>query len=331
MNAAEANPAVIKNGPIAVFDEALDSIQSTTKWIVGGAAATVGVLLAGLQLKDLGAVREDSALQLGVGIVGCVIAVVGAGFILIAASRVLIMGGLTLGALAHREINVLTKYANQMPAGKRISDFDPLLSWIDDHRNELLPHATRQILDFKRVYQDLSAALSQVRQGHEATVDGVTYGTDERSIARLQAMVEEYHLKADTLLDAAHLFLAREAFQRLLRMLWVSGTLTVAGLLAFVLATTRSQAVVVSAPLPVEVLIRQDVSQDVLALNNLAATCAGKTVTGVAIGGNYAEPVVVTTAVPGCPATRVKISGDIGLAIPQVARPATASPSPQQT
>ncbi len=310
-----------ENTGLSAFDEALGSIQATAKWIVAAAAAVLGAMIAGLQLKDLGPLREASLLLLVIACLGCLAAIAGVGWILIAAARVLITQGLTLSDIARRELQIRVTKGPLRP-GKRVSDYDPLLRSLYKRKADLLPGAIDDVLTFRNTYDDISEAADLVRSGTPASWEGVTYDpADAGAVARLEAQVGEYRKRAERLIDAAHLYLAQRAFRRLIRALWIGGIVAVAGIVIFILTTTNPTSLV-TTPMQVHVMIAQNAPRHDLASAGLAPACAGQALTGMAIGGSYAEPVVVTNQTPSCPAQQFTLRRTLGIAIPVINPPA---------
>ena len=145
---------------------------------------------------------------------------------------------------------------------------------------------------------------------------------DTAAAVRLEALVSEYRDRAERLVDAAHLYLAQRAFRRLIRALWIGGIVAVIGIVVFILTTTHPNPTSpVTTPMQVHVVIAQNAPRRDLAAAGLAPACAGQTLTGVAIGGSYAEPVVVTNQTPSCPAQLFTLSRALGVDIPVILPP----------
>lgn len=309
-----------ENTGLSAFDEALGSIQATARWIVGAAAVVLGATIGGLQLKDLGPLREASLLLLVIACLACLAAIGGVGWILIAAARVLITQGLTLSDIARRELQIRVTKGPLRP-GRRVSDYDPLLKSLYKRKADLLPDTVDDVLTFRNTYDDITQAAETVRDGTPAVLGEVTYDPgNAAAVARLEAMVSEYRERAERLVDAAHLYLARQAFGRLIRALWIGGVIAVAGIVVFILATA-SPTSLVTTPMQVHVVIAQNAPLRDLAAAGLAPACAGHTLTGVAVGGSYDEPIVVTNQTPWCPARLFTLRHALGVAIPVILPP----------
>lgn len=309
-----------ENTGLSAFDEALGSIQATARWIVGAAAVVLGATIGGLQLKDLGPLRGASLLLLAAACLACLAAIGGVGWILVAAARVLITQGLTLSDIARREVQIRITRGPLGP-GKRVSDYDPLLRSLYKRKADLLPDTIDDVLTFRNTYDDLSRAVGMVRGGTPAVLNEVTYDPGDAAAAvRLEAQADEYREYAERLVDAAHLYLARRAFGRLIRALWVGGVIAVAGIVGFIL-TTASPTSLVTTPVQVHVVIARNAPLSDLAAAGLAPACAGQTLTGVAVGGSYDEPVVVTSQAPSCPSRLFTLRQAVGVAIPVILPP----------
>jgi hypothetical protein len=259
-------------------------------------------------------------LLLAVACLGCLAAIGGVGWILIAAARVLITQGLTLSDIARRELQIRVTKGPLRP-GKRVSDYDPLLRSLYQHQADLLPAGVDDVLTFRNNYNDITRAFGMVRNGTPAVLNGITYDPgDAAAVARLEAKISEYQDRTEGLVDAARLYLARQAFRRLIRALWIGGVIAIAGIVAFILSTT-SPTSLVTTPMQVHVVIAQNAPLNDLEAAGLAPACAGHTLTGVAVGGSYDEPVVVTNQTPSCPARLFTLRHALGVAIPIVLPP----------
>jgi hypothetical protein len=318
---------------LSVFEEARSALQDTAKWIVAAAAAVGGVLLAGLQLKDLGSIQDATTLRVAIALGGFGLALFGVGCVLVSAARVLATAGLTLSDLADREITVMTLRPRQLARGANVSDFDPLLRWINNHQTELLPKGITSVIDMRQRQHELDIARAQLRQGKSVTVGDHTYKAKPATIQRLITQSQEYRARSEYLIDAVQLFVAQQAYRRLIHWLWVGGGLIVIGVLTFVFATAKSSGSVITAPAPVNVLIRSQVSTAALRHAGLAQSCVGRALSAMAIQGTYEHPVVVTQGAVGCPPARFKVTDALGLAVPQQPgrSPQTATPTPTPT
>ena len=294
------------NTGLSAFGEALGSIQTTAKWIVGSAAVVLGAIIGGLQLKDLGPLRDAPLSLLAIACLACLVAIGGVGWILIAAARVLITQGLTLTDIALLELEIrLAK--RPFPPGARVSDYDPLLGSL--YKADLLPDGIDDVRTFRNTYDDISNAADLARSAGDAN-----------AVARLEAQVSQYRERAEQLIDAAHLYQARQAFGRLIKALLIGGGVAVIAIIGFILATA-SQTSLITTPMQVHVMIAQNAPSRDLTAAGLAPGCAGQTLTGAAIGGSYAEPVVVTYQAPLCPAQQFTLSRALGIAIPVINPP----------
>jgi hypothetical protein len=304
------------SGAPSVFDEALGSIQTAARWIVGAAAVIVGALISGLQLKDLGPLLDGPLPPLVTAAVACVAAIAGAGTILIAAAQVLLTQGLTLIDIAKREVAVRVGKGLRGP-GQQVSDVDPLLRSLAMRQRELFPPGVDDVLAFQLAYEQITEAAARLRRGVPATADGVTYTPgDAAALQDLEARASDYRERAGRIVDAAQMYLARRAFRRLIWILWAGGALTIAGVVAFVLATAAPVPIPVAAPTQVHVIITAHPPRGALAAAGLPPACAGQALTGAAIGGSWFAPLIVTRPAPSCPAREFTLTKALGLAIP---------------
>jgi hypothetical protein len=304
----------------SVFNQARGSIQTAAKWIVGAAAVVVGTLIGGLQLKDLGPLLEGSLPRLLIAAAACLAAIIGAGAILLAAARVLITQGLTLSDIAQREVNIRVTRGPLEP-DQQVSDFDPLLRSLSRRQRDLFPDDISDVLTFAQAYDKTREAAALVRRGEPAELKGVAYPPGDTSTKDLESQAEDYRERAEQLVDAAQMYLARQAFRRLIRTLWIGGSLTVIGVVVFVLTTATPPIMLVTTPTQVQVIIAKHPSQSDLMAAGLTQACAGRTLTGVAVGGSWDEPFVITYPASSCPARLFKVTRALGLAIPVLPTP----------
>ena len=159
----------------SLFDETLDTIVTTVKWIIGSAATVLAALLAGLQLSDLGALRGQ---ELAVALAAYAAALLSSAVVLIRAAAVLVKPGFTVSDLADRELRARQKAveAAQGDASrlKPPENIDPLLAELFRRGQELLPGGTASaplsLQDFYNQQTALGTAWATVRAGGRANV-----------------------------------------------------------------------------------------------------------------------------------------------------------------
>lgn len=310
----------------SVFDQSLDSIVTTVKWIIGSAAVVLAVLVAGLQVSQLGGLSAGRRL---LALAAYLVAVVAVGWILVRAARVLIKPGLTLSDLVNRELRA-SQRAVQAAGGDlarvRPADHDPLLASISRRRRELMPGPsdTDALQDFYATHMALERAWQNLTVGRDAVVAETTYqaGKSSDELA-LRGRLDESLARTDRLIEAAHLYIAKREYRRLVRCLVVAGVVVVLAVPTFALATQQSQAL--SEP-PVRQPVRATVLLNVApgSLENPShapASCKSRRMTGTAVGGTFVRPIVVITAPTSCRGARVHVTPDVGVAIPSVRPP----------
>ena len=228
--------------------------------------------------------------------------------ILVTAARVLVTRGLTLSDIALREVHLLGR---QLKPGQDISDLDPMLKSLAGRRGDLFAAAIPDVLTFKNVYEEARQKAAKFRGGASVTLAGIPYSpSDPKAKEQLETLVSDYQIHADRLVDAAQLYLAQRAFRRLIRALWVFGGLAIVGVIIFIVLTSKTSSAPVTSPTPVVVLIAEHPSRADLLAAGLAQGCVGRTLTGVAVGGSYDQPLVVTKPAPSCPADQFKVTRD---------------------
>lgn len=318
---AKAVPRGGSEDAASVFGDSLDSILTTVKWIVSSAAVVLGVLVAGLQLTHIGELTSD---RLFAAMTAYLVAVFAVGTILVRAARVLVKPGLTVSDLALRELRARTRAVDaakgDLARVQPASTQDPLLAAIARSRRELLPGAPSDLdlQAFYRAHVIMTEAWQKVSSGGTATVDGISYrGSQPSEVAALRARLDESLARADKLIDAAHLYLAQGEYRRLLRWLVVTGVVVTLAVPAFALANYRDQAeegTKVAFPIATTVLM-QGTPKD-LRKTGLPPACRQGEVSGTAVGGTYAKPLVIITAPATCRGARLLVTPKVGVAVP---------------
>lgn len=244
-------------------------------------AALGAVLLAGLQLTDLGSTNGLHRL----------VAIGSALFALLLVEAVVIMASLVL--TTPRAISLAQLVEQELVAREKAKrtgtdpiSIDPFLYAVHLNRRSLL-----------------GADISGPHELHNAI--SKAHETEERETLR----DAEQRLS-----DFASRALAEKRYGRLrLTLIFVIPVIT-ALILTFAVLTSVDDDVVITEPRDVRLVLKG--TAEALSLAGLAESCPSE-LEGVAVGGTWDEPLVLTVPDEGCPGTRVVVSKEVGLAIPQ--------------
>jgi hypothetical protein len=276
------------------------AVRAAAQWTVAAAGAVVAVLVAGLQIGDIGKLMKAWP-ALIVALLAFVTAVTLVGHVIRMAGEVLVVSRTTISDLLRQQNRQIMEQSRQDPATPADPNAEHVLNEINDEKAWLL--------DGEETVADLFN-----RYRHACRGSG-----DEAN--RLRA-------RLDAVTAFAQATLTRAAYQRL------QATLTGRPGGAFVLAVIVFAVALgwpVTEPPAVTTAYRLDVlltgSPTALRKAGLAKTCRpGTRLTGVALGGNLAVPEVITeprttvvaTGPSICEATRFTVTPEVGLPIPYV-------------
>lgn len=290
----------------------LESIRAAARWVVGGAAAVLAVVLAGAQVTAIARIDEFTAVRGGGAIAAATLALVAAGVVLWLAARVLIPPTWTLGDLAHREL----------------TDEDWPTHWAHDelHGQRAVLSLTTELrlADLYRHQRALLLAAVELGERGRATVRGDLLGradaettylaSDPEDDARLRQRLRTADALAERITSAVAVADVRRRYRLLVKRIPLLGLVVVLGVAAFTWATAPPGGAPVTSP--VEVRLRFTADQGAIRDGGIPAGCAGRTVRGVALGGTLEEPVVSSVEDPGCVLAQTRVSADTAVVIP---------------
>jgi hypothetical protein len=267
----------------------ISSIRAAAQWLVAAAGAVGAALVAGLQLGDVGRLAE-APIQLAGAALAFLVAISMVGLTIRRAGRVLVVSRTSISDLLRAELRVRAE-AQQIELGAGPERVDPGLPWvlaqIEENREWLLPDH-----------------------------DSVGHAYAEYQEARDGDLLRRMHAVA----AFARGELTRRAYKRLSSTVtgW-PGCLFAVAVIGFAVAVSRP----VPKPPPVGAAYRLDVlltgKAAALRKAGLPTGCRpGGRLTGVALDGTLTEPVVVTEASGGCPATRFTVTPSVGIPMPYV-------------
>jgi hypothetical protein len=283
-------------------------LKSTAKWLVGASASTAAVIVAGLQLTDLGRLGE-AAWWFGVlALLAAFTALAAAFRILYQAASVLATNRPAISDLARRDVADHGHY----PDPRLDHPDDPLLKeLVIKRRTELLGPGRDYIMALTSDYDKVGKVLA----GEPGiTIQARSYNlADPIEVAALHVLATELERRIENVLDAAERFTTEKRYQHLKRQLTPTGIAFMAGVLAFAWLTILyphriPQTAPVATPVQVEVTVP---SENAAMRAGLEKACAGKVLSGVDVGGTLDRPIVVTRAQAGCPAHRLGDTQDL--------------------
>ena len=286
---------------------ALLNLRDTVKWMIAAASAVAAVLVAGLQVKDLGDLAV-SPLRLALASGAALVALLLVLSVVAAAVRVLAAPRLSVRDLSARELKAGASalQVRLEPVG------DKLVQSILERRTYLLGRH-ESITEFYREHLAVLGAYQQLSRAGAVQFAGRQFNPgNPEDRATLTGMALQTQRDAERLESAAQLNLAEMRFQRLANRLGLGGVIFAAAVLAFaLLANTSQTSLTVNKPTAVRIYIKD------AAKAGLPQGCRASELNGIAVGGTFSHPSVVTEPAPGCASTL--INGGVGvIAVPIV-------------
>jgi hypothetical protein len=279
------------------FAATLLNLRDTVKWMIAAASAVAAVLVAGLQIRHLGDLTASSPLRLAGAATSALVALSLALAVVAAAVRVLAVPRLSVRDLSARE-----RKAGVPASQERLEPLkDKLVQRLLERRTYLLGRH-ESINDFYREYVKIQGAQQQLNGGEISQYGNRTFDPDtiEDRIA-LASLVHQAQRDAERLETAAQLSLAEMRFQRLADRFTPGGVLFAAAVLAFAwLTSTPQNSLEVTKPTPVLLYIKD------AAEAGLSPDCHIAELHGIAVGGTFLQPDVVTQATPDCASSVIR-------------------------
>jgi hypothetical protein len=283
----------------AMFVDEVPAIRAAAQWLLAAAGAIGAVLVAGLQLGGLGRL-SDRPWALVIGVLAFGVAIWMIGWAIRAASRVLVIGRVTVSNLlmvdAKRQASAEGVHVDVLEGEQLLGG---ILDQIGVNRGWLLPSGCSSLTDLYTKYQEALA----------------TEGAEE--------LVEELRGRLAEVTAFARTESARHFYQDLTSGLTgFRGRLLAGAIATLVIVVGWAPAdsePKVTVPTPVQVFITGSISE--MRAAGLAGSCPrGSTLSGVAIAGTLLEPVVVSAGTKTCPPSRFTVTSTLGIAVP-VAKP----------
>lgn len=275
---------------------ALVNLRDTVKWMIAASSAVAAVLVAGLQIRDLSGLVGSSPLRLWGAAAAAFVALLLVLFVIVGAVRVLAVPRLSARDLSARE----TK-AGGIPGQVRLEPLrDELVQSLLEQRTYLLGKHD-SIFEFYGGYLAVLQAQALLRSGKVARYESQDFKPgDQHDELILTALVWQAQRGVERLEDAAQLKLAEMRFQRLAGRLKIGGVVFAVAVIAFVVLTTTQPGASVVKPSPVHIFIQNAQAA------GLPKGCDATELNGIAIGGSFLAPTLVTEPAPGCPSAVIR-------------------------
>jgi hypothetical protein len=338
------------------LENSQNAIRDTTKWLVAVAGAVGAVVVAGLQLSHL----PHGTLATTLAITGFVVALLGVAAVIFFAARVLSVRYTTFGQLTklndkEEERTLLEDHWGEkeeelkqiIGSGSRLKRIKAtvrlfILRRLQPWRMRLferdLIEANNMVVylqtDILILSNFLAGSIAELQRRIRATdkeilrIRGETPADDEpleetpatpkEQIAEVEWRAGQLETAAGQLIAFANQRVIERKFQALKRAVQCGGIAVLVGVALFALAPKWAQPtpLAVGAPTKVTVMVKTP--------SAFGPACAAAQLNGIALGGNWNEPIVITEASKGCRATKLTLMSEIGFAVPVIA----ASPSP---
>jgi hypothetical protein len=274
---------------------ALLNLRDTVKWMIASASAVAAVLVAGLQVKHLGDLADSSPLRLVGAAASALVALLLALAVVAAAVRVLAVPRLSVRDLSAREV----KAGGMHTYRERLEPLrDRLIQSLLEQRTYLLGRH-ESITEFYREYVAILHAQQQLTRGETALLGTRQFtpgSLEDRT--DLHALCRQVQQDAERLESAAQLSLGQMKFQRLADWLSWGGVLFAIAVLTFAwLSNMPENSSAITRPVPVQIHVRN------AAEAGLPRGCRTSELRGIAVGGTFLQPDVITEAAPGCAST----------------------------
>jgi hypothetical protein len=336
----------------AQLENSQNAIRETTKWLVAAAGAVGAVVVAGLQLSHLPNGTKATVLAIS----GFVIALLGVAVVIFFATRVLSVRYTTFGQLTklndkEEERTLLEgrwsskedKLSEVIESGSRLARtaarvqlfvVSQLHAWRMRLFERDLIEVNKMVVylqtDILILSSFLAGTIAELQRRIRATdkeilrIRGETPADGEPLEAKPatpspKAQIVDVEWRAGQLETAAGQLIAfanqrviERKFRALKHAVQYGGIAVLVGVALFALAPKWAQ------PTPLAVVAPTRVTVIVKTPSAFGPACTSARLNGIAIGGNWNEPIVITQASDGCQETRLVLKSEIGFAIPVV-------------
>ncbi len=296
----------------ALAQAQLAELRSSLKWLAAAAGAVAAALIAGLQLKDLPAENLSSHALWA----ACFFVAVALGMVLVflrRTVRVMTLARPTADDLVIREKkSKVEEFQNQ--GKKQIRD--PLIESLYERKSYVFGESDSIEELYADDYAGARRALKKLNAGEPAEWKREPVAPSPDNIKKLEAAIERSQKQFPILESVAHLELTRYEYRRLVKWLPLFGLLFALAICGFEIAIRSAPppGAAISVPTNVRIVILDRTKA------GLPPSCQETTLQGVAVGGTWDKPTVVTQDTPQCHSQLIEGGSGI-LAVPQVPAP----------
>lgn len=279
-------------------------VRSAAKWLIGVVGAVAGAFLARIGVADIGGIWRSDSATAAVSAGATFVGVAAVGGILLLGARVLTSPLISLADVVEREVIALQKAVaeagHESKPTRGVEEYDNLLASLNQRWRILVSGEADRAHD---LYQEMGSGLSpppRVAEDARRVTSFASYWEVRRRFGTLwKAMV-------------------------FLTPIFLASALT----LSWAVATSEPGEPSVTQPIPVKVILGE-LNEDARSSLGLGSGCERTVLRGAAIGGDLAEPEVVTRPYlkGGCNGARFVATEEKALVLPlsgaraQVGRP----------
>jgi hypothetical protein len=292
----------------AASSTSLDDLRDTVKWLIASAAGVTAALVATFQFKGLGQLAKAGVGRQAAAAAAAFVALTVILLVVVRGAQVLATPRLSLRDLADREFT-----AGGVKPKLRLEPLpDRLVQDILEQRSDLLD-GNETISDFYAQYRASMSTRDAVMAGQQAELAGRKFdgkvAADVEAVNNLAALNEQ---KVERLETRAQFLAAQRRFARLTRGFPIGAFLFAVAIVALAwLTAPPASAAQISKPTGVLVYLKTNP-----ATYGFPGSCHTRELSGVAVGGTFDHPIVITDKTAGCPA-RILNSSDL-VAVPSL-------------
>ncbi|WP_131701812.1 hypothetical protein [Mycolicibacterium elephantis] len=296
----------------------LAEFRSSLKWLVAAGGAVAATLVAGIQLTALPS-ENLASLRLWAAVAALLVALVLVLAFLRGAVFVMTLSRPMASQLSKREQR--SNAAKALACGEEIDD--ALIRSLYAQRSYFFGEWDSIEDLYDRDYVQATKALHALERGEEARWRNRVLKPTDPEKESLRTVVERAQQRLPVLESVAHLEETRTEYRSLVNKFFGFGLLFVIGVVVFAIATRPDPpaGAAISGPSNVRILIQDR------AKAGLPQTCVADELAGVAIGGTWDQPTVMTEPSASCPAQLIKDGAGI-LALPVISASTSEATAP---
>ncbi|GAA0429812.1 hypothetical protein Acor_40690 [Acrocarpospora corrugata] len=281
-------------------------LRAAARWLVGGSASIVAVLVANLQFRNLDGLEEVGAWAVMAALSAILTALTSVVWVLYRAAGVLAVPRRSIG-----ELSELDRSDNGGFPGRRLeSPKSALMKYlVVERRNDLLGASRDAIGQLSGDHIKAYKATTINKPGDRVRIGTNIYDLgDSAAMSALTSLSLDLGRRVQCVVDAAAAFETQQRYDRLAKGLKWAGAPFVASLLVLLLLPTLVPDVM-QVKVPTRVQIASPASWP--------TPCAGMLLDGIAVGGNMDAPIVVIPRQGNCPAQKLTETAHL-IVIPKV-------------